>query len=350
MIDLNVDAFDFPLPERLIAQSPLPERTASRLLALDKRTGAVEHLRFSDFHRLLRPGDLLVLNDTKVLPARLYGWKADTGAKAELLLLKDLGEGRWETLARPAKKLRAGTRLHFGPDMAEPLLAATVEREGEDGGRVVVFHYDGVFLELLDRLGTMPLPPYIKEQLADRDRYQTVYAKNIGSAAAPTAGLHFTTAYLDRIREEGVRTAAVTLHVGLGTFRPVTAERVEEHRMHEEYYEVPAETAHAVRETIAAGGRIVAVGTTSARTLEAAAERILAGGDEDIRGWTNIFIYPGYTFRIVEALLTNFHLPRSTLLMMISALAGRERVLAAYREAVEREYRFFSFGDAMFIY
>jgi len=349
MKHLNVDQFDFELPERLIAQSPLKERTASRLMALDKRTGAVRHLHFPDLLELLHPGDLLVMNDTKVLPARLYGWKADTGANAELLLLKDLGEGRWETLARPGKRLRSGTVLHFGDSKEEPLLEATVVAETEDGGRVVEFRYEGVFLEVLERLGTMPLPPYIKERLDDPNRYQTVYAKHPGSAAAPTAGLHFTEQFLDRVRERGVRTAPVTLHVGLGTFRPVSAETVEEHRMHEEYYEVPEATARLIRETRSAGGRVVAIGTTSARTLETAAARILSGEDDDLRGWTNIFIYPGYEFKLVDALLTNFHLPKSTLLMMISALAGRDNVLAAYREAVEREYRFFSFGDAMFI-
>jgi len=346
---LNVDQFDFELPERLIAQTPLAERTASRLMTLDKRTGAIGHKQFSDLIDFLRPGDLLVMNDTKVLPARLYGWKADTGAKAELLLLKDLGDNRWETLARPGKRLRPGAVIRFGEREDEPLLEATVEAETEGGGRVVAFRYEGVFLEVLERLGTMPLPPYIKERLDDADRYQTVYAKHPGSAAAPTAGLHFTEPYLERIREKGVRTAPVTLHVGLGTFRPVSVETVDEHVMHEEYYEVPAETAKLIRETRANGGRVVAVGTTSARTLETAAERVLSGESDDVRGWTSIFIYPGYEFKLVDALLTNFHLPKSTLLMMIGALAGTERVLAAYKEAVEREYRFFSFGDAMFI-
>jgi S-adenosylmethionine:tRNA ribosyltransferase-isomerase len=347
---LNVDRFDFELPERLIAQTPLAERTASRLMTLDKRTGAIGHKHFSDLIDFLRPGDLLVMNDTKVLPARLYGWKADTGAKAELLLLKDLGGDRWETLAKPGKRLKPGAVIRFGEREDDPLLEATVEGETEGGGRIVAFRYEGIFLEVLERLGTMPLPPYIKERLDDKDRYQTVYAKHPGSAAAPTAGLHFTASYLESIRAKGVRTAPVTLHVGLGTFRPVSAETVDEHVMHEEYYEVSAETARLVRETKANGGRVVAIGTTSARTLETAAERILAGGaDDDIRGWTSIFIYPGYEFKLVDALLTNFHLPKSTLLMMIGALAGTEQVLAAYKEAVDREYRFFSFGDAMFI-
>ncbi|WP_199617274.1 tRNA preQ1(34) S-adenosylmethionine ribosyltransferase-isomerase QueA [Paenibacillus alkalitolerans] len=347
---MDVSAFDFDLPERLIAQTPLSDRTASRLMTLNSRTGEIQHKHFSDLIDMLAPGDLLVMNDTKVLPARLYGVKADTGAKAELLLLKPLGDDRWETLAKPGKRLKEGAVIVFGDDPLSPLLRATVEAETEGGGRIVAFQYEGVFLELLERLGHMPLPPYIKEQLEDKDRYQTVYAANPGSAAAPTAGLHFTEEYLQRIRASGVRTATVTLHVGLGTFRPVSADKVEEHVMHAEYYDVPGETARAVRETKKRGGRVVAVGTTSARTLETAAQQILSGTDEDVSGWTDIFIYPGYTFLAVDALITNFHLPKSTLLMMISALAGRERVLEAYREAVDREYRFFSFGDAMFIY
>lgn len=347
---MNVDQFDFELPERLIAQTPLKERTASRMMTLNKATGHMKHEQFSDFIHHLHPHDLLVMNNTKVLPARLIGWKADTRAKAELLLLKPLGEDRWETLAKPGRRLKEGAVIHFGPSPEEPpLLSAMVERSTDAGGRVVVFQYKGVFLELLEKLGTMPLPPYIKEQLDDPDRYQTVYAKHPGSAAAPTAGLHFTEEYLERIRAQGNRIAEVTLHVGLGTFRPVSAERVEEHVMHEEYYEVPAETIRLLRETKAQGGRVIAIGTTSARTLEAAADRILRGEDGPLRGWTDIFIYPGYTFQLVDALLTNFHLPKSTLLMMISALAGREAVLAAYQEAVRQEYRFFSFGDAMLI-
>lgn len=347
---MNVDQFDFELPERLIAQSPLPERTASRMMTLNKVTGETKHERFSDFIHHLHPDDLLVMNNTKVLPARLIGWKQGTRAKAELLLLKPLGEDRWETLAKPGRRLKEGAVIHFGPSPDEPpMLSAVVERPTDAGGRVVLFQYEGVFLELLERLGTMPLPPYIKEQLDDPDRYQTVYAKHPGSAAAPTAGLHFTEEYLERIRSQGNRIAEVTLHVGLGTFRPVSAERVEDHVMHEEYYEVPAETIRLIRETKARGGRIIAIGTTSARTLETAADRILGGEEGPISGWTDIFIYPGYTFKLVDALLTNFHLPKSTLLMMISALAGREAVLAAYREAVEQEYRFFSFGDAMLI-
>jgi S-adenosylmethionine:tRNA ribosyltransferase-isomerase len=347
---MDVSLFDFDLPERLIAQTPLSDRTSSRLMTLDKRTGEVTHRHFYDLIELLSPGDLLVMNDTKVLPARLYGTKEGTGAKAELLLLKELGENRWETLVKPGKRLKAGSKILFGDDLSKPLLTATVDAETDSGGRIVTFEYEGVFMELLDRLGTMPLPPYIKEQLEDKDRYQTVYAVHPGSAAAPTAGLHFTLPFLERIRDMGVHTAHVTLHVGLGTFRPVSADRVEEHLMHEEYYEVPAATARAIRETKAKGGRVIAVGTTSARTMETAAKRMMSGTDEAISGWTSIFIYPGYQFQAVDALITNFHLPKSTLLMMISALAGREQVLAAYREAVEREYRFFSFGDAMFIF
>jgi S-adenosylmethionine:tRNA ribosyltransferase-isomerase len=347
---MEIKQFDFELPERLIAQTPLAERTASRLMTLDRRDGTLQHRQFSDLIDMLHPGDLLVMNATKVLPARLYGWKADTQAKAELLLLKPLADDRWEALARPGKRLKEGAVIHFGESVGNPLLTATIEGSTEGGGRIVAFRYEGVFLEVLERLGTMPLPPYIKEQLADQDRYQTVYAKHPGSAAAPTAGLHFTEAYLERIRAKGVRTAEVTLHVGLGTFRPVSVETVDEHVMHEEYYEVPPETSRLIRETRAKGGRVVAVGTTSARTLETAAKAVLAGNTETISGWTSIFIYPGYEFQLVDALLTNFHLPKSTLLMMISALAARDSVLAAYQEAVRREYRFFSFGDAMFIH
>ncbi|PUA37410.1 tRNA preQ1(34) S-adenosylmethionine ribosyltransferase-isomerase QueA [Paenibacillus elgii] len=353
---MQVDLFDYHLPESLIAQTPLPDRTASRLLTLDKQTGEIGHHTFEQLERYLEAGDVLVLNDTRVIPARLFGVKADTGAKAEVLLLKQLEGDRWEALVRPAKRLKTGTVLHFGggaPTEAggatePPLLVATVESEGEMGSRVLRFSYEGIFNELLDRLGHMPLPPYIKEQLPERERYQTVYAKHEGSAAAPTAGLHFTQEYLNRLEQKGIQLAYVTLHVGLGTFRPVGVESVEQHEMHEEYYEVSAETAELVNAAKRKGGRVVAVGTTSARTLETAAgeDGMLQAGS----GWTGIFIYPGYRFRIVDALLTNFHLPKSTLLMLISALAGRENVLAAYREAVEREYRFFSFGDAMFIH
>jgi len=358
---MDVHAFDFELPESLIAQTPLAERTASRLLALNKATGAIEHRRFDELSDYLQAGDLLVMNDTRVIPARLFGVKPDTGAKVEVLLLKSLGADRWEALVRPGKKLKAGAVVQFGDgegDGGEPLLRAEVLEEGEMGARVLQFRYNGIFNELLDRLGQMPLPPYIKEQLPEKERYQTVYARHEGSAAAPTAGLHFTQSYLQRLQDKGVKLAFVTLHVGLGTFRPVSVERVEEHEMHAEYYELPAETAALINETRAAGRRVVAVGTTSARTLEAASQPGLTpAGEQQERqelqassGWTSIFIYPGYTFRVVDALLTNFHLPKSTLLMLISALAGRERIMQAYEEAVRERYRFFSFGDAMFIY
>jgi S-adenosylmethionine:tRNA ribosyltransferase-isomerase len=356
MNGMDVNLFDFDLPEELIAQTPLLARTGSRLLALNKRTGEIGHCRFEDMADFLRPGDLLVLNDTKVIPARLYGHKADTGAKAELLLLKSLGDDRWEALAKPGKRLKKGAVLHFGQEEnGEPPLTAVIEDEGEMGARTVRFHYKGIFNEILDRLGEMPLPPYIKEQLEDRDRYQTVYARHEGSAAAPTAGLHFTKEFLDRLQQQGVRIATVTLHVGLGTFRPVSADTVESHAMHAEYYELPEETAAAINAAKAASGRVVAVGTTSARTLETAARRFRKEGLDSVRfeacsGWTDIFIYPGIPVLAVDALLTNFHLPKSTLVMLVSAIAGREFVMEAYRQAVQERYRFFSFGDAMFIY
>jgi len=349
---MNASDFDFELPERLIAQTPLPERTASRLLVLHKDTGETQHLQFRHLIDFLRPGDTLVLNDTKVIPARLFGVKPDTGAKAQVLLLRRVEGDAWEALVRPGKKIRRGTVLHFGAEsapQAKPLLAAVVEEEGEMGARRIRFEYEGIFHELLDRLGQMPLPPYIKERLEDRDRYQTVYSRHEGSAAAPTAGLHFTEDYLRQIEEAGVRLCRITLHVGLGTFRPVTVENVHEHVMHAEWYSVGEESAALLSRARAEGGRIVAVGTTSARTLETVGQRFEGRPIEACSGWTDIFIYPGYRFRLVDALLTNFHLPRSTLVMLVSALAGREHVLNAYREAVEREYRFFSFGDAMLI-
>jgi S-adenosylmethionine:tRNA ribosyltransferase-isomerase len=347
---MRTSDFDFDLPERLIAQTPPPERGTSRLLVLHRETGAIEHRSFPDLAEYVHPGDTLVLNDTRVIPARLLGVKADTGAKAELLLLTRLEGDRWEALAKPGRKLRRGTRLHFGADEAgRPLLAAVVEEERDMGLRVVRFEYEGVFQELLDRLGQMPLPPYIKTRLDDPDRYQTVYAREAGSAAAPTAGLHFTQAFLEQLEERGVRLCRITLHVGLGTFRPVTVEEVEQHKMHAEWYLVSEEAAAILNETRAEGGRIVAVGTTSARTLETLAQRFPDGPVEACSGWTDIFLYPGHQFRLVDALLTNFHLPRSTLVMLVSALAGRENVLAAYREAIRLEYRFFSFGDAMLI-
>ncbi|WP_240414344.1 tRNA preQ1(34) S-adenosylmethionine ribosyltransferase-isomerase QueA [Paenibacillus periandrae] len=350
---MQVDWFDYELPDSLIAQTPLKDRTASRLLTLNKTTGAVDHTAFPALIDYMEAGDVLVLNDTRVLPARLFGVKSGTGSKAELLLLKQLEGDRWEALVRPGKRLKAGAVILFGEAEADgkPLLTATIEEESDMGGRVVRFSYEGIFPELLDRLGQMPLPPYIKEQLPEKERYQTVYARNEGSAAAPTAGLHFTEAYLNRLEQKGIQLAYITLHVGLGTFRPVSVDDVETHEMHEEYYEVSEEAAARINAAKAGGHRVIAVGTTSARTLETVARNSgQSGRVEAGSGWTGIFIYPGYTFQIVDALLTNFHLPKSTLLMLISALAGREQVLAAYREAVDQEYRFFSFGDAMFIY
>ena len=332
----------YELPERLIAQTPLQRRDASRLLVLDKRTGATDHRHFYELPQFLRPGDCMVLNDSRVIPARLIGTRPSGGA-AEVLLLRQLEDDRWECLVRPGKKLRQGARVLFG----DGELAGTVEEVSADGNRIVRFEYKGIFLEMLERLGQMPLPPYIKEQLDDPERYQTVYSCHPGSAAAPTAGLHFTGELLDQIRAMGVDVRFVTLHVGLGTFRPVKAENVEEHEMHSELCTVPEDTARAVNETKARGGRIVAVGTTSCRTLES-----FAGEDGVLRAgsrWTDIFIYPGYRFKCIDALITNFHLPGSTLVMLVSALAGREHILAAYKQAVEREYRFFSFGDAMLI-
>ncbi|MDU5144385.1 MAG: tRNA preQ1(34) S-adenosylmethionine ribosyltransferase-isomerase QueA [Paenibacillus dendritiformis] len=342
---MDVNLFDFDLPERLIAQTPLPERTASRLLALNRRTGEVEHRTFPDIIEYLKPGDLLVLNDTRVIPARLHGVKPDTGGHVEVLLLKQEQDDVWEVLAKPAKRLKKGSTVRFGDE-----LTGTVIEEREMGGRLIRFEYAGIFNEILDRLGQMPLPPYIKEQLQDRERYQTVYAKHEGSAAAPTAGLHFTHRILEDIRAKGVRIAMITLHVGLGTFRPMSADVVEEHVMHSEYYEMSEETAALINETRSSGGRIVAVGTTSCRTLETVAGRYGSEPVAACSGWTDIFIYPGYEFRLVDSLLTNFHLPKSTLVMLVSAFAGREHIMAAYREAIEQEYRFFSFGDAMFIF
>ena len=333
--------FTFDLPEELIAQTPLEQRDASRLLVLDKTSGAMEHRHFSELPTLLRAGDCLVMNDSRVLPARLIGTR-ETGGAVEVLLLRDLGGGVWECMTRPGKKTRAGTKLSFG----NGLLTATVLREVE-GNREIQFHYDGIFLELLEQLGQMPLPPYIHEQLEDPERYQTVYSRVVGSAAAPTAGLHFTEALLNTLCENGVHTAFVTLHVGLGTFRPVKTDQIEDHKMHSEFFMIPDETIRTIEQTRAAGGRIIAVGTTSCRTLESATDA--DGNFIRKSGWTDIFIYPGYRFHILDALITNFHLPESTLIMLVSALAGREHTLAAYRAAVEKRYRFFSFGDAMFI-
>ncbi len=335
--------FYFELPEELIAQDPLEERTSSRLLVLDRRSGAVSHHVFREIADFLRPGDCLVLNNTKVIPARLLGEREGTGAHVELLLLKRKSGDVWETLARPGKKCRPGTKLSFG----DGLLKAEILETVEEGNRLVRFTYEGIFEEVLDRLGEMPLPPYITHKLQDKNRYQTVYAKHEGSAAAPTAGLHFTEALLGQLEAKGVKLAYVTLHVGLGTFRPVKEENVLEHHMHSEHYQISRETADLINRTKAEGSRIVCVGTTSCRTIESAAdeEGIVHPGSGD----TDIFIYPGYRFKALDALITNFHLPESTLIMLVSALAGREHVLAAYEEAVRERYRFFSFGDAMLV-
>ena len=335
--------FDFYLPEELIAQTPLERRDASRLLTLDKHTGAVEHHHFYELPQFLRPGDCLVLNDSRVLPARLIGHRP-TGGACEVLLLVDKGDKCWECLVRPGRKLRPGAQVIFG-DGKE--LTATVEEELEDGKRLVKFRYEGIFLEILERLGKMPLPPYIKEELQDNERYQTVYSKVVGSAAAPTAGLHFTPELLEKIQKIGVKVCYVTLHVGLGTFRPVKAEDIQDHEMHSEFCMISQETADTINETKRHGGRVICVGTTSCRTIESFAAE--DGTMAERSGWTNIFIYPGYRFKVLDALITNFHLPESTLIMLVSALAGREHVLAAYEEAVKERYRFFSFGDAMFI-
>ena len=334
--------FDFELPEELIAQTPIQQRDHSRLMHLDKQTGEISHEHFYDLPRFLKKGDCLVLNDSRVLPARLIGCRS-TGGSVELVLLRDLGEGRWECLSRPGRKTKPGTELSFGGGE----LTATVESVAEGGNRIVKFHYEGIFLEVLERLGKMPLPPYIKEELQDSERYQTVYSREIGSAAAPTAGLHFTKELMEKIAAKGVKLCYVTLHVGLGTFRPVKAEEIEDHEMHSEFCIIPEETARIVSETKKKGGRVIAVGTTSCRTLESFARE--DGSLPATSGWTNIFIYPGYTFKCIDALVTNFHLPESTLIMLVSALAGREHVLHAYEEAVKERYRFFSFGDAMFI-
>ncbi|MBS4208981.1 tRNA preQ1(34) S-adenosylmethionine ribosyltransferase-isomerase QueA [Bacillus sp. FJAT-50079] len=341
---MEVKMFDFDLPEELIAQTPLENRTESKLMVLDKQSGAILHEQFRNIHQYLQAGDCLVLNDTKVLPARLLGMKADTGAKIEVLLLKQLEGDEWETLVKPAKRIKVGSIISFG----DSKLTAVCIAEKEHGGRILEFRYDGIFYEVLDELGKMPLPPYIKEQLEDQSRYQTVFAKERGSAAAPTAGLHFTVDLLEQLKRQGVNIVFITLHVGLGTFRPVSVENIDEHDMHAEFYRVSEETAALLNETKKAGGRIITVGTTSTRTLETIATkhdgRFVA---ED--GWTDIFIYPGYEFKAIDGMITNFHLPMSTLIMLVSALAGRENVLHAYEEAVRERYRFFSFGDAMLI-
>lgn len=342
-MEMKRQDFSFELPQELIAQDPLKDRSSSRLLVLDKETGEVSHHVFRDIIDYLNPGDCLVINDTKVIPARLIGSKVGTDAKIEILLLKRKSDQVWETLVKPGKKAKPGAKISFG----EGLLVGEVIDIVEEGNRLVKFSYEGIFEEILDQLGQMPLPPYITHQLEDKNRYQTVYAKNSGSAAAPTAGLHFTPELLEQIKEKGVDVASVTLHVGLGTFRPVKAENILDHHMHSEFYRIEEEEAAKINRAKEKGGRIICVGTTSCRTVESAADengRVKAGS-----GWTDIFIYPGYRFKILDCLITNFHLPESTLLMLVSALAGREHILAAYEEAVKEKYRFFSFGDAMFI-
>jgi len=339
---LKTSDFYFDLPEELIAQTPLERRDGSRLLTLDKATGETEHKHFYDLPDMLRPGDCLVLNNSRVLPARLFGRRSGGGA-CEVLLLIDRGDKVWECLVRPGKKLRTGAKITFG----EGELTAEIVGEVEGGNRLIRFDYEGIFLETLERLGKMPLPPYIKEELQDSERYQTVYSKVVGSAAAPTAGLHFTNELLEQVKAIGVKVCYVTLHVGLGTFRPVKAESLDEHEMHSEYCIISRETADIINQTKREGGRVICVGTTSCRTIESWANE--DGTMEEKAGWTNIFIYPGYRFKVLDALITNFHLPESTLIMLVSALAGRENVLAAYEEAVKERYRFFSFGDAMFI-
>lgn len=340
---MKTSDFGFELPQELIAQTPLQRRDSSRLLTLDRQSGAVAHHHFYDLPSFLKPGDCLVLNDSRVLPARLIGRREPGGGAVELVLLIDRGDKVWECLVRPGRKVRPGVRLSFGNGE----LQAQVQEILENGNRLIRFEYEGIFLELLERLGKMPLPPYIKEELQDGERYQTVYSREIGSAAAPTAGLHFTQELLEQIRTMGVQVCFVTLHVGLGTFRPVKVENITDHEMHSEFCTIPAETAEIINRTRREGGRVICVGTTSCRTIEAWAAA--DGSLKECAGWTNIFIYPGYRFKVVDCLITNFHLPESTLIMLVSALAGREHVLNAYQIAIQERYRFFSFGDAMFI-
>ncbi|MBR5266948.1 MAG: tRNA preQ1(34) S-adenosylmethionine ribosyltransferase-isomerase QueA [Lachnospiraceae bacterium] len=340
---MNVSDFYFDLPEELIAQDPLEDRASSRLLVLDKESGETKHQHFRDILKYLKKGDCLVINNTKVIPARLFGTKVGTDAKIEVLLLKRKSDNVWETLVKPGKKMKEGAEVSFGNGLLKGKVVGVVD----EGNRLIQFEYDGIFEEILDQLGQMPLPPYITHQLQDKNRYQTVYAKHDGSAAAPTAGLHFTKELLAEIEAMGVKIANVTLHVGLGTFRPVKVETLEEHHMHSEFYIVEEEEAKKINDTKKEGGRVICVGTTSCRTLESATgeDGILKAGS----GWTQIFIYPGYQFKILDCLITNFHLPESTLVMLVSALAGKEHVMAAYEEAVKERYRFFSFGDAMFV-
>lgn len=339
---MNKSDFYFDLPKELIAQTPLEKRDHSRLMHMDKKTGEIEHRHFYELPDMLKSGDCLVLNDSRVLPARLIGARP-TGGSVEVLLLRDLGAGKWECLTKPGRKTLPGTEISFG----EGELTATVDEVCEGGNRIIQFHYDGIFLEILEHLGKMPLPPYIKEELQDPERYQTVYSKELGSAAAPTAGLHFTKELLEDISARGIKVCYITLHVGLGTFRPVKEDNIEDHEMHSEFCIVPEDTARIVSETKKNGGRVVCVGTTSCRTVESFAKP--DGTLEPTSGWTDIFIYPGYKFKCLDALITNFHLPESTLIMLVSALTGRENILNAYKIAVEEKYRFFSFGDAMFI-
>ena len=340
---MRKEDFYFDLPEELIAQDPLEDRSSSRLLVLDKETGKVEHHVFREIIDYLQEGDCLVINDTKVIPARLIGSKIGTDAKIEVLLLKRKENDVWETLVKPGKKAKVGTRISFG----DGLLVGEVVDSVEEGNRLIHFEYEGIFEEILDQLGQMPLPPYITHQLEDKNRYQTVYAKHSGSAAAPTAGLHFTPELLKEIEEKGVQIARVTLHVGLGTFRPVKVDNILEHHMHSEFYQIDEEAAEKINRAKESGHRVICVGTTSCRTIESAADK--NGKLHATNGWTEIFIYPGYEFKVLDCLITNFHLPESTLVMLVSALAGREQVLSAYEEAVKEKYRFFSFGDAMFI-
>ncbi|MEV5037296.1 tRNA preQ1(34) S-adenosylmethionine ribosyltransferase-isomerase QueA [Peribacillus frigoritolerans] len=341
---MKLDMFDFHLPEELIAQVPLEDREASRLMVLDKETGKLQHDVFSHITEYIKPGDCLVLNDTKVLPARLYGSKEGTGAKIEVLLLKQEHDDVWETLVKPAKRIKEGSTIVFGDGKLSAVCTGVLEH----GGRILEFKYEGIFYEILEKLGEMPLPPYIKEQLDDQDRYQTVYARERGSAAAPTAGLHFTEELLEKLKGMGVHIAFITLHVGLGTFRPVSVDDIDSHEMHSEFYQMTEGTARLLNDVKEKGGKIITVGTTSTRTLETIASRN-DGVFKEENGWTSIFIYPGYEFKGIDAMITNFHLPKSTLIMLISALAGREHVLHAYETAVEEKYRFFSFGDAMLI-
>ncbi|MCP2035049.1 S-adenosylmethionine:tRNA ribosyltransferase-isomerase [Planomicrobium sp. HSC-17F08] len=341
---MNVNDFDFHLPEELIAQTPLLDRTSSRLLVMNKETGDVDHRYFRDIIDYLHEGDTLVLNDTRVLPARLMGVKEETGAHIELLLLKQVEDDVWETLVKPAKKVKVGTVISFGDGLLKAECTALLDH----GGRHFKMIYDGIFYEILDALGEMPLPPYIREKLEDQERYQTVFAKERGSAAAPTAGLHFTEELLDEIRAKGINIAFITLHVGLGTFRPVSVDSIDDHKMHAEFYRITQETADLINNTKKQGGRVISVGTTSTRTLESVAEKF--GGElQEDSGWTDIFIFPGFEFKAIDGLITNFHLPKSTLVMLVSALSNRENILNAYNEAVNERYRFFSFGDAMFI-